>query len=74
MDYRAGDPIISCSINANRNISAPPDHRIGVRQVDGIGEFYDRQTSLKLIPKVVHIRLADQRTPSGDCFIIPHSM
>ena len=33
---------------------APADHRIGVRQVDGIGELYDKETGEKFIPRGVN--------------------
>ncbi len=43
-----------------------PDHRIGIRVVDGVGEFYDRQTGEKFIPRGNnYIRLAYQVTPDG---------
>lgn len=45
----------------------PPEHRIGIRVVNGVGEFYDRQTGEKFIPRGNnYIRLADQITPQGD--------
>jgi hypothetical protein len=47
----------------------PPEHRIGVRIVDGVGEFYDRLTGDKVVPRGNnYIRLANQRSPSGQTF------
>jgi len=38
-----------------------PAHRIGVRVVDGVGEFYDTETEEKIVPRGNnYIRLADQ--------------
>jgi hypothetical protein len=31
--------------------SGLPDHRIGIRVVNGVGEFYDRQTSKRFVPR-----------------------
>ena len=46
---------------------APVEHRIGVRVAAGVGEFYDRVTGLKFIPRGNnYIRLAQQHSPSGD--------
>ncbi|MFH2101860.1 MAG: cellulase family glycosylhydrolase [Chloroflexota bacterium] len=51
----------------------PPKHRIGVRMIDGIGEFYDRVTGEKFIPRGNnYIRLAKQHSPSGET-ILYHS-
>src|ERR671925_1385848 len=30
---------------------AQAEHRIGVRQVNGVGEFYDKQTNEKFVPR-----------------------
>ena len=44
-------------------------HRIGVRLVDGEGEFYDRQTGELFVPRGAnYIRLAAQREGSGSTF------
>ena len=44
----------------------PPEHRIDVRDVNGIGEFYDRATGAKFIPRGNnYIRLAPQKNASG---------
>lgn len=29
----------------------PPDHRIGIRVINGVGEFYDRNTDEKFVPR-----------------------
>jgi hypothetical protein len=48
----------------------PPEHRIGIRVIDGEGEFYDRLTGQRFVPRGNnYIRLADQRSPSGQSFI-----
>jgi len=49
--------------------SPPPEHRIGVRVVDGVGEFYDRVTGDKFIPRGNnYIRLDYQSAPGGQVF------
>lgn len=40
------------------------EHRIGVRQVDGQGEFYDKQTSERFIPRGVNYVFV----PAGDSY------
>lgn len=45
---------------------AIPAHRIGVRVVNGVGEFYDRITGQKFVPRGNnYIRLGPQTHPSG---------
>ncbi len=47
-------------------VQAPPDHQIGIRVVEGVGEFYDRKTGEKFIPRGNnYIRLAYQTTLDG---------
>ncbi len=47
----------------------PPEHRIAIRTMDGIGEFYDRLSGLKFIPRGNnYIRLATQQGYSGETF------
>ncbi len=44
----------------------PPEHLIGVRVVDGAGEFYLRSTGERFIPRGNnYIRLGSQRIPGG---------
>ena len=44
----------------------PPDHRIGIRVNDGIGEFFDRATNEKFIPRGMnYVHLGTQTDPSG---------
>lgn len=44
----------------------PPEHRIAIRVVNGIGEFYDRLTGEKFVPRGNnYIRLASQQSTSG---------
>lgn len=50
-------------------IPLPPEHRIGIRVVDGKGEFYDRLTGIKFIPRGNnYIRLANQMAPGVEIF------
>jgi hypothetical protein len=45
----------------------PFEHRIGIRVVEGVGEYYDRQTGEKFMPRGNnYIRLAEQHSPSGE--------
>ena len=47
----------------------PPEHRIGVRVIDGVGEFYDRVTGEEFIPRGNnYIRLDNQIAPDGHVF------
>lgn len=47
-------------------------HRIGVRVVDGDGEFYDRETGVRFYPRGYnYIRIAEQRSGGGT--IVYHS-
>src|SRR5262249_5072861 len=49
------------------------EHRIGVRVVNGVGEFYDRVTGAKFVPRGNnYIRLGPQTTLDGQ-HIITHS-
>ena len=44
----------------------PPEHCIGVRVVDGVGEFYDRVTGERFVPRGnIYTRLAEQVSDSG---------
>jgi hypothetical protein len=50
-----------------------PQHRIAIRTVDGVGEFYDRISGEKFIPRGNNfIRLASQQSYSGEA-IFYHS-
>ena len=54
------------TITATAEAAIPVEHRIGVRVVDGIGEFYDRATNEKFIPRGNnYIRLDPQPTEDG---------
>lgn len=47
----------------------PPEHRIAIRLVDGIGEFYDRSSGVKFTPRGNnYIRVAVQQGYGGDMF------
>lgn len=53
--------------------SGPSEHRIGIRLVDGVGEFYDQVTGEKFVPRGNnYIRLADQRA-CGEPGVFYHS-
>jgi hypothetical protein len=44
----------------------PPTHTIGIRQVNGVGQFYDRTTQDAFVPRGANcVRLGPQRTPDG---------
>jgi hypothetical protein len=46
--------------------SAPVEHRIGIRVVDGVGEFFDRQTGGKFVPRGNnYVRLDPQKRDDG---------
>lgn len=54
--------------------SVPPEHRIGVRLVDGQGEFFDRETGEKFIPRGSnYIRLGPQQPLYGGATFTYHS-
>ncbi|HEY5982832.1 MAG TPA: hypothetical protein VIU38_05110 [Anaerolineales bacterium] len=44
---------------------APPSHRIGVRTVNGIGEFYDIQTGAKFVPRGMNYARLQHLLPGG---------
>jgi hypothetical protein len=69
---RAGRIAYSCAVAGRRvgggslrvaSVPQPPvEHRIGVRHVDGAGEFYDRVTGAKFVPRGhSYIRLGPMR-------------
>lgn len=59
---RAGSPTIISPATA----PPPPEHRIGVRVIDGVGELYDRVTGQKFVPRGNnYARLAPQTAPDG---------
>lgn len=46
--------------------SAPVEHRIGIRVVNGVGEFFDRQTGGKFVPRGNnYVRLDPQKRDDG---------
>jgi hypothetical protein len=71
----ARTPTISSTKPASSPIPySPPEHQIGVRVKDGIGEFFDRATSQKFIPRGMnYVRLGPQTHPSGET-VIYHSV
>jgi hypothetical protein len=45
---------------------APAEHHIGIRVIDGVGEFFNRQTGQKFIPRGMnYVRLAQQTKADG---------
>jgi hypothetical protein len=73
---RAGRIAYSCHVAGRRvgsgflRVQAAPqppvEHRIGIREVSGFDELYDRVTGAKFVPRGSnYIRLAPQRNPSG---------
>src|SRR5215510_14813911 len=46
--------------------STPPEHRIAIRVVNGVGEFYERTTGQKFVPRGMnYVRLAPQKREDG---------
>src|SRR2546421_16894 len=65
---RGRPPGLVGGINASMSAigQSAPEHRIGVRVVNGIGEFYDRVTGQKFVPRGNnYIRLGPQTDLSG---------
>jgi hypothetical protein len=59
-------PATETPTETNSPTPLPPEHRIGIRVVDGKGEFYDRLNGAKFIPRGNnYIRLALQDSLSG---------
>lgn len=57
------EPGVAASITTSPVPMLPPTHRIGIRKMDGIGEFFDRQTGEKFIPRGFnYVRLAPMST------------
>jgi F5/8 type C domain/Cellulase (glycosyl hydrolase family 5) len=45
----------------------PPEHRIGVRVVNGVGEFYDRAMGEQFVPRGMnYVNLGPQTNPDGE--------
>ncbi len=58
-------PTVAQSL-ATMTAPVPLDHQIAVRVVNGIGEFYVRQTGDKFVPRGMnYVRLADQKKMDG---------
>ncbi len=58
----------------NSSTPAPPQHRIGVRVVNGDGEFFDRSTGKRFIPRGTnYIRLERTAPPCVDTGVLYHS-
>ena len=78
----------SCSVGNSEVVSQPPmtpenqkttpniaaEHRIGVRVVNGVGEFYDRLTGKKFIPRGNNYISLDPMTKKGGGPVITFSM
>jgi hypothetical protein len=76
VSVRAGAAAYVCTVAGRRiasgalRVGAAPqpsaEHRIGVRERDGSGEFYDRATGASFVPRGSnYIRLARQKNASG---------
>ena len=65
--------ITSATLSTEVSTAAPSAHIIGVRLVDGVGEFYNRQTGATFVPRGNnYVRLADQ-SGCGSPGIVYHS-
>jgi F5/8 type C domain/Cellulase (glycosyl hydrolase family 5) len=54
----------------SRAVAGTPGHRLGVRVIDGIGEFFDRRTGLEFVPRGNNfIRLGPQQRWSGESIV-----
>ena len=55
-------------------IAPPPEHHIAIRGVNGIGEFYNRETGQKFVPRGMnYIRLGQQTKMDGSS-TVGHSL
>jgi hypothetical protein len=62
----AGRRVGSGALRVNAAPQPPAEHRIGVRQRNGSGEFYDRTTGASFVPRGSnYIRLSRQKNSSG---------
>ncbi len=60
------------SFNTPANL--PLEHRIAIRVVNGMGEFYDRQTGIRFVPRGNNYIRLDPMTKKGDGQVITFSM
>jgi len=59
--------ITEAAPSSTGDAAVPPEHRIGVRFVGGVGEFYNRDTGEKFIPRGNnYVRLDPQKRANGD--------
>lgn len=76
VSLRAGRVAYACTLGARRvgggtlTVTAPiAVHRIGVRQVGGAGEFYDRVTGARFVPRGhEYVRMGPQQNADGGAF------
>ena len=79
LSLRAGRVAYSCMVGTRRVGSGlirvserprpPPQHQVAVRIANGKGEFYNRFTGERFIPRGAnYIRIASQQRPSGEIF------
>lgn len=63
---RASTPQTPPTTSPTKTPSPPPQHRLGIRIVDGVGEFYDRITGEKFVPRGMnYVRLGPQTKMDG---------
>ncbi len=77
MDLTSPAPTLSATMTPTQTLQPAPipaEHRIGVRVVDGVGEFFDRLSGEKFIPRGSNfIRVNQQQGVNGGAFYIYHS-
>ncbi len=53
----------------------PPEHRIGIRVENGMGEYYNRVTNEKFIPRGMnYVHLGPQTNPYGRIHYLPRGL
>jgi F5/8 type C domain/Cellulase (glycosyl hydrolase family 5) len=67
--------IIGTPENTVTQASSPlPEHRIGVREVNGVQGFYDRTTGIKFVPRGMnYIRVGNVQPPCTDINVVYHT-
>lgn len=68
--FIATSPVQVASVATTTPIAKAGEHRIGIRVIDGHGEFYDRMTGEKFVPRGAnYIRLAMQQGLGGGAYL-----
>jgi hypothetical protein len=66
-------PAATAAATPEPTATPPPEHPIGVRVQDGAGEFYDRASGQKFVPRGMnYVRLAPQTKQDGS-IVVGHS-